>query len=65
MKKAKINNYCNGIQYLAGKIYTDKEVEHLDQNDFETIEDKFTDIIENKIISQPDKKVQVKTKKVK
>ncbi len=67
MKKAKQNIFCNGVQYIKGQVYSDKEVAHLDSNDFETIaeEKTFTETIENKAISNPDTKVSIKTKKTK
>jgi hypothetical protein len=67
MKKAKTNIFCNGVQYVKGQVYSNKEVTHLDLNDFEDIAEPktFTDTIENKIVANPDTKVSVKTKKTK
>lgn len=40
MKIAKVNVRCGNKRYFAGQKYSDKEVAHLDQNDFETVETK-------------------------
>jgi len=60
MKKAKTNVYCDGIQYIKGELYTEKEVKHLCQDDFETIEKQFVDEIPNKMVTLKDKKVKTK-----
>lgn len=39
LKKAKANNWCDGKEYLIGKIYRAEEVAHLDPNDFEDVTD--------------------------
>jgi hypothetical protein len=37
MYKAITNNYCGGVSFEAGKVYTKKEIEGLDINDFELV----------------------------
>jgi hypothetical protein len=48
MKKAKTNIWCDNKQYVAGRIYKNNEVAHLDQNDFEDIEDEIKPVVEVK-----------------
>lgn len=55
MKKAKINIWCNGQEFLAGQLYTAKEVAHLDPNDFEDVET-VKEVIEDKKITKTKKK---------
>lgn len=59
MKKAIINNYCNGIQYIKGNLYTEKEVAHLDPNDFETVTE---EVIEKKPKAMTTKSLKPKKK---
>lgn len=44
-KKAKSNISCAGIVYEMGKVYKDADVAHLDQNDFETVEDTDAEVV--------------------
>lgn len=44
-KKAKSNISCDGIVYEMGKVYKDADVAHLDQNDFETVEDTNVEVV--------------------
>lgn len=38
MKIALVNNFSNNKSYVKGKVYTDEEVAHLDQSDFEDVD---------------------------
>jgi len=36
-KKAIVNNWCGGKEFIAGQIYSDKECEGMDPRDFQSI----------------------------